>query len=296
MAEKKKWTREEWDSFPLFDITEPERVDFGAMGLAIRRDVSYGYHPWQVLDIFRPADAAEPLPLVIWIHGGGWSCGNIHKAYMPERQMAELSRMGFVVATVEYRQSQHAPFPGPVADCRSAVRWLRCHAEEFGIDPAHVGVWGESAGGHLAALMGAAGHMPGWVDERICPEWDDTVQAAVPWYGPCDMLASAQRKLDAREGPYARMFGLPLAHHLDTVWEASPLRYAMQPGRPPFLVMHGDRDKCVPIEESEKLVRALRAAGNEAEFYISPNQGHGFLKEKEAYDRINAFFIRMLKK
>ena len=282
------------EQIPLYEDTPLLRADFAAMGLEMRRDVAYGAHPRQRLDIFRPA-GGDNLPLLVWIHDGGWTSEELTKAYLPEAQLAAMSQRGFAVASIEYRLAQHAPFPGPVADCQSAVRFLRAHAAEFGIDPRRIGLCGESAGGHLVALMGVAPDRPAWLDASICPEVSSRVQAVCAWYAPADMLASAQASLDTGRGAFAQLFGAPLSAHLDAVWEASPLRYAQEPGKPPFLLMHGDWDRIVPHWQSRKFCAALQAGGNDAQLCTLHRQGHGFLKDPHAYDVIYDFFARHLK-
>jgi acetyl esterase/lipase len=120
-------------------------------GTSAKYDVPYveGGGKSQSLDIFVPAGAAKPMPLVIWIHGGGWQQGD--KAQSPA---VGLLRWGYVVASINYRLTDEAIFPAQINDCKAAVRWLRAHAEEYHIDPDHIGAWGASAGGHLVALLG----------------------------------------------------------------------------------------------------------------------------------------------
>ena len=110
--------------------------------------------PRQVLDLYLPDRPHDLLPALLWIHGGAWECGYKHPC--PVRGFAER---GYVIASVGYRLSDEAAFPSQLHDCKSAVRWLRAHAAEYGIDPKWIGVWGESAGGHLAALFGTTGRI-----------------------------------------------------------------------------------------------------------------------------------------
>ena len=132
---------------------EPARPTLPA-GFVAEYDVKYipDGDPAQALDIYYPEKAAEkPLPLLIWIHGGGWSGGS--KTGVP--YLHQLRR-GYVVASIEYRFSQVAKFPAQIQDCQAAIRWLRANAKKYSIDPQRVGVGGASAGGHLSALVGTS--------------------------------------------------------------------------------------------------------------------------------------------
>ncbi len=170
----------------------------------------------------RRVAAEQPLPLVMWVHGGDWVHGsrrrlppNIERHWLIER----LLLAGFAVALVDYRLSGEAPFPAPVADVRAALRWLRGHADEFGLDGGRVGLWGESAGAHLACLaatcdlgLGDHGEEAEYLDQS------ERVQAVVDWYGPAD-LAAQRMAGDAQLVP--TMAG--------SEWDdagASPLNYA----------------------------------------------------------------------
>src|SRR6185436_1082452 len=119
-------------------------------GTKALRDLAYvpNGHERQKLDLFLPPGATNPLPLIIWIHGGAWRAGS--KEQCPALRLVDR---GFAVASLNYRLSQHAIFPAQIEDCKAAVRWLRAHGKEYNLDAAHFGVWGSSAGGHLVALV-----------------------------------------------------------------------------------------------------------------------------------------------
>src|SRR5204862_2061067 len=132
---------------------QPPRVPDGVKA---HRDLVYveGGHERHKLDLYLPEKAAGPLPLLIWVHGGGWQNGS--KDGCPPLRGGYLER-GYAVASIGYRLSQHAVFPAQIEDCKAAIRWLRAHAQEYGLDKARFGVWGSSAGGHLVALIGTSG-------------------------------------------------------------------------------------------------------------------------------------------
>lgn len=107
------------------------------------------------LDLYLPENAPGPLPVVVWIHGGAWAEGTRHRLWIPW-----LPQHGYALASIDYRLSAQAPFPAQLQDCKAAVRWLRAHAAEYGLDPARFAAAGDSAGGHLAAMLGTTGDVP----------------------------------------------------------------------------------------------------------------------------------------
>ena len=178
------------------------------------RDIPYlaGGSPKQTLDLYLPDQIRAPMPAVLWIHGGGWECGDKHPC-----RIWEFVERGYVIASVGYRLSDEAAFPSQLHDCKSAVRWLRAHAAEYGIDSARIGAWGESAGGHLAALLGTTGHMREF-DVGDHTAQSSEVQCVVNWYGPVDFLewgAPYSPSLDAKESPVYRLLGGPFSQNLE---------------------------------------------------------------------------------
>lgn len=125
-------------------------------GVKAHRDLEYvpNGHERNKLDLFVPEKADGPLPLIIWIHGGGWQNGS--KDGCPPLRAGYTER-GYAVASINYRLSGHATFPAQIEDCKAAIRFLRANAEKYNIDPNRIGVWGASAGGHLVALLGTTG-------------------------------------------------------------------------------------------------------------------------------------------
>jgi acetyl esterase/lipase len=161
-----------------------------------RRDVAYASaSPRQRLDLYVPSSGAAPYPLVVWIHGGGWERGD--QTLAPDAPVRTLLTDGFAVASVDYRLSQDAPFPAQIDDVKAAVRFLRANAVTWSLDPKRFGAWGDSAGGHLAALLGTTGGVATF-DAAALGNVDESsrVQAVVDWYGPFGACARGRRKPD----------------------------------------------------------------------------------------------------
>jgi acetyl esterase/lipase len=234
-----------------------------------------GHRP-MVLDLHVPAAATGPVPLVVWIHGGGWMEGD--RRYVPlqwpqQRVFEKVVAAGMAVATVDYRLLGDAPFPACVHDCVAAVRYLRRYADELGLDPARVAVWGESAGAHLASMVAFLGSAPR-ADERLLGTIGVgtgrvDVAAAVLFYGPAtlDWVVGQAATADVR----AAFGGEP---SLGTA--LSPASH-VHPGIPPVLLMHGRDDGLVPVGESERLHAALREAGVDSTLEVTDRADHCFV-------------------
>lgn len=237
------------------------------------RDLPYvpNAAPRQRLDLYLPLESGTAFPLVAWIHGGAWRAGT--KDGGPARALVPL---GYAVASIEYRFSQDAPYPAQIDDCKAAIRWLRAHSAEYGIDPRHVGVWGASAGGHLVALLGVTGRAS---DFDVGPNLDQSsaVQCVVDFFGPTDFLnygALPAARLDAPDSAVAQLLGGPVSTHQALARRASPL-YFVTGDAAPFLILHGDRDPLVPLQQSRELEAALQKAGVECTLQVVPGAGHG---------------------
>jgi acetyl esterase/lipase len=249
----------------------------GAADVTVRPDVVYG-SPDGVqlhLDLYLPA--GRPAPLCLWLHGGGWARGS-RTARAAER-LLPVAAGGVAVAAVQYRLSGEATFPAQLDDVRTAVRWLRHHAADLGLDAGRVGVWGASAGGHLAALLALC------ADDRDRDLGDSSVQAAVCWFPVTDLTL---RDTDVPEGPpppfltgppadpsrEALLLGAESVREvLEAARAASPVTH-VHPGAPPFLLVHGDRDGFVPSAHSRALHRALRAEGVDTSLLLLADANH----------------------
>ncbi|WP_018685853.1 alpha/beta hydrolase [Actinokineospora enzanensis] len=238
-----------------------------------------GYRP-VLLDVHVPA-VAEPPPVVVWIHGGAWLEGD--RRFPPPTVSADslfggLLRAGFAVVTVDYRHSAEAVFPAQLHDVKAAVRYVRKFAGLLGVDGSRIGVWGESAGGHLAALVGLTG--PGRLEGEVGVPGDDSgVAVVVDWYGVSDLalIAASGRPLDpGMPNPERELVGGSDAEWPALAAAASPVTYADRVG-PPFLLMHGTGDTTVGFAQSEALERRLRESGTSVTLRPVVGADHIFL-------------------
>lgn len=274
-------------------VIDPERLNFEKEGLILEENVIYAtQHERQKMDLIYPKQHKDKMPVIIWIHGGGWSDEILDKRYRPEIQLGDLAKMGFFIASIEYRLCQHAAFPAQIQDCKCAVRFLRAHAEKYQIDPNKIGVWGESAGGHLASLLGATGDVAEFEGDGGYSEYSSQVQAVCPWYAPNDMLRESAKD-QSPDSIFYRLFGGSAEEKHDLIWSASPMKYVKKK-LPPYLIMHGTVDKLVPYSQSKDFYDALVANENDAEMITVKDQGHGFFDGQEYYDAIYAFFKEKL--
>ncbi|MFC9838569.1 alpha/beta hydrolase fold domain-containing protein [Rhodococcus sp. NPDC127530] len=232
------------------------------------------YAPDLLLDLVRPAEAEHPLPAIVWVHGGGWRLQD--RTACPDL-VQHFAEHGYVMVSIDYRLAPETGHPGQLFDVRRAVRWLRANAADHGIDPDRIGVWGSSAGGHLAALTGvhsATTRLPGEEPTTVA----SSVQAVVDGYGPADLPGlvdlCAKRTPGEDASPEASLLGGAIRDRLDAARSASPA-LQVAPGAPPFLVMHGLGDNLVPFTQSVALFDALVAHGNDAILYLIEGFGTG---------------------
>jgi acetyl esterase/lipase len=202
---------------------------------------------------------------------------------------------GFAAASINYRLSQHAKFPAQIDDCKAAIRWLRAHAKHYQLDPNHIGVMDESAGGHLVALLGTTGgkefDAPGPNAKQ-----SDQVQAVCDWFGPTDFLHWGAPLTGKVEEVVTQLLGGPALTNKEKAAQASPITYVAK-GDPPFLIMHGDQDPLVPLAQSEEFADALKKAGVEVTLRVLKGAGHGgpAFTSPENRQLIEEFFVKHLK-
>jgi acetyl esterase/lipase len=289
---------------------ELPQVQLQDHGVRLRSGAIYaaltGYRPLR-LDLYLPPVTRRPAPVVVWIHGGAFMHGDrtaLPPLLAQERLFTRLPLAGFAVASVEYRLSSEACFPAQLEDIQAAIRWLRARHDELGIDPARVAVWGESAGGHLAAFAGVAGETQGR-DQAVAFAGQPTdVMAVVDWYGPTDFAAMDRQAPadsmmchDDPDSPESRLLGAPVQERPDLVARADPCRRATADA-PPFLIMHGTLDRWVPFGQSELLATRLRDVGVTVDFRPIAGADHvfeGYVRGSELVDEVVAFLERVLR-
>jgi acetyl esterase/lipase len=247
------------------------------------------------LDIYSPKTIARPLPAVLWIHGNRWLVGS--KSRGPS---FNLMGKGYIVVSLDYRLSGEAPFPAAIEDCKAAVRWLRANAATYHIDPDHIGAWGHSAGGHLAALLGTTGGVAQLEGVGGNPTISSRVQAVCDMSAPSDLLhfyesVSGSNDESARRAKSAieQFVGGPVEQNRAKAIAASPVTYVTHDDAP-ILLIHGENDMSIPASQSEMFAAKLKAAGVDVTLDIAQGRGHGVGGPSSARDITN-FFDKHLK-
>ena len=240
------------------------------------------------MDIIYPQSSdpqnKKKYPCIIWICGGAWMQMDkgAHLVYL-----SDLARRGFVTASVEYRLGHEAPFPGALIDIKGAVRFLRARSLRYSIDTKKFGVAGESAGGYLAAMTALTDGKEFEAGSHL--DQSSAVQAACPFYMPCDLQKLAREKSfklpffagDVNDDQYARY--------------VNPVSYISEKP-PPFLILHGDEDQTVPLDQGKMFFGALREKNADARFIVLEGAGHadGQFFQRPLWDIIAEFFKEKL--
>lgn len=233
------------------------------------------------LDLYRPAGIAQP-PVALYLHGGGWAGGT--RADRIAERVAPVVAERVAIASVTYRLTDVARWPAQVEDVQAAVRFLRANAADLGVRGQAIGAWGASAGGHLALMAALAAG----------PEDDASVQTVVAFFPPTDLLAQGAfvPGSDAPLPPFlsgplpspgfeTRLLGAPPADVPERAQAASPVHRIAGAGATRFLLVHGDRDGLIPVEQSRRMHDALREAGADAALLVVAGANH----EDPAFDR-----------
>jgi acetyl esterase/lipase len=226
-----------------------------------------------MLDLYLPA-AVETPPLIVYIHGGAWRFGS-RDSVSP----IDLVEQGFAIASVSFRQSPVAPLPAQVHDIKGAIRFLRAHAADYGYDTNRIGITGVSSGGHLAALVGltngSAAH-EGDVGGNLGSSSD--IQAVVSYFGASNLTSilaqSTPRGIEVREPALELLLGGTVEEKMDLARFGSPV-FQVDAGDPPLLLLHGDQDPQMPINQAHELDGVAESFGLTVAFEVVHGAGHG---------------------
>jgi acetyl esterase/lipase len=236
-------------------------LPFAGRDIQVERNIRYAPDAGRrhLLDVYRPRGPVSGAPVLLQIHGGGWVVGDKRQQARP--LMFHLASHGWICVAPNYRLSPRATFPDHIIDVKRALAWVREHVASFGGDPGFVAVTGGSAGGHLAALAaltpGDPEYQPGFESA------DTSVQACVPFYGIYEFSDRfGGRGADGTGGFLERVvFKRRVASDPDAFARASPLR-RVNPGAPPFMVVHGTHDSLAPLDGARAFAAQLRSVSN----------------------------------
>ena len=238
------------------------------------------------LDLYQPKQTQpEPLPVIMYIHGGGWE-ENKKKACPGEL----ISSYGYAVICPTHRYSYEATFPAQIHDIKAATRWIRAKAYIHNLDPDRIGVIGEASGGHLSALLGTSNGVEALEGQQGHNEFSSEVLAVVNWNGPTDFSQipiafegdpSPKEYKQLQDLPWAhltrittKLLGGPISEQTEKVALANPINF-ITPETPTLLVVHSNEDKWIPVSQSEILVDALQAWEIDVDFYReAPRENH----------------------
>lgn len=222
-------------------------------------------------------DEGHIFPLILYIQGSGWFQQDTG---VELAQLARFARRGFVIAVVEYRPSTIAPFPAQVKDTKTALRFMKMHAETYHADPEKILLWGDSSGGHTAVMVGVSLNNEALDDESPTDE-PISVQAVIDYYGPSDIskMCEEPSTMDhiAPDSPEGMLIGgVNVLENTEKVTPTVPMTYLSENSAiPPILIFHGSKDRLVPFGQSVMLFDALKNANKVAECYQLKGADHG---------------------
>ncbi len=226
------------------------------MNLERLENIAYGKKTDRahLLDLLKPEKAPGLLPVVIHFHGGGW---RMFGKYLTDCQF--LAEAGFCAISANYRYMQEAFYPAQFHDARAVVDWVRGHAVEHGLDATRIGVWGISAGGHIAASLGVRGH-------------EHHVKATACVCAPTDLTNVSDWAFEYQYQGFAELIGEHAAQRPDLAARASPLHQISNPSS--FLIMHGSRDVVVPVAQAQAFHDTLQRTGASSRLEVIADGGH----------------------
>jgi acetyl esterase/lipase len=243
-------------------------------GAQVATDVVYGAVGDRdlLVDIYMP-DGVESPPLVVWVHGGAWRAGG------KQNPPGHFQEAGYALASVDFRNSPEAPFPAQVHDIKGAIRFLRAHAADYGYDASRIAVSGASSGAHLATLVGVTnGHaeLEGTVGGHA--DTSSEVQAIVSYFGAMNLQSilaqSTPFGLGLREPALEQLLGAPVDEAAALAELASPVAH-VDAGDPPLLLLHGDQDPQMPINQSHEMEGVYEALDLDVYMDVVHGSAHG---------------------
>ena len=279
----------------VFAQTNPA-MDAFPTGTILHGNIPYNNDTLQkhLLDIYLPANAKGKLPLVIFIHGGGWLSNDKYAdmGYM-KKTVAEIVSSGFALASIDYRFSTQAVFPAQIQDCNRAVSFLYDNADKYGFDKKRFAVMGFSAGGHLASLLGLSKNNN--VEKFFMPGTNRSfnIKAVVDFYGPAELILFPGS--NDEKSPESILIGAAPLARPDLAKAASPVTY-VDKNDPPFLIIHGEKDELVSTKQSQLLSAWLRVVGVQNELIIVKDAPHyGVMFDTDAVrNKVMAFLKQQL--
>jgi acetyl esterase/lipase len=256
----------------------------GAERARVERDVQFASVDGQSLklDLYVPIQERNPH-LVVWIHGGGWRSGSKDKCFL-----TWLTDYGYAVASISYRLTDRAVFPAQIHDCKAAVRWLRANAEKYGYRADKIAVAGSSAGGHLAALMGTSGdvkQLEGAVGGNL--RQSSRVDAVIDFYGATDFVLRSKtqpHRANKEDSVVYRLLGGGADQKVELAKLASAAHHVTSDD-PPMLVLHGDQDNTVLLDQSQRIHEVYTKAGLPITLHVLEGAGHGGQRFYQGHSR-----------
>jgi len=271
----------------------PENID-------AKLDLPYAAteNPRQRLDLYLPKSrkSDKPLPVIVFIHGGGWQAGSKSSGIGSIGRF--VSGGDYAGVSVGYRLTNEAQWPAQIHDCKAAIRWIKANAKEYGFDASKIGVWGTSAGGHLVSFLGTSGDvktLEGTLGKHL--DQDSKVNCVVNFFGPENFITMVTQEstIDRKTADYpeAKLLGGRVQDKTEAAKEASPVTH-VSAGDAAFLTAHGTKDPLVPYAQGQEIDAALKKAGVESLLITMTNGGHGF-RSTELDERVQQFFDKHLR-
>ncbi len=277
-------------------------------------DVAYGtVSASQTLNIYLPNEGEGPFPVIVAIHGGAFKMGSATGGDVAA--MLQGVNYGYAVVSINYRLSGEATFPAAVNDCKAAIRFIRANASTYNLDPERIAVWGDSAGGNLAAMVGTTGNvttLDGDNQENL--DVSSAVQAVVDWFGPLNFLemdaqfaasgiTPAMGATSSESSPESQYIGQLITKDPELTQQANPATYISTMTKdtaPAFLIQHGTADGNVPMQQSVDFAELLTSAlgADRVTLVLLEGAGHGTSEftAQENLDLVFAFLDQALKK